>query len=44
MPDLSHILRRQPGAPSLALKQELRQLVDAEVLAVVQEWTGRYLK
>lgn len=44
MPDLSHILRRQPGAPSLALKQELRQLVDAEVLAVVQEWTWRYLK
>jgi uncharacterized protein len=39
VPDLSHTLRRQAGAPSLhAYKKELRGPVDPEVLAVVVRW------
>jgi pimeloyl-ACP methyl ester carboxylesterase len=39
VPDLSHTLRRQPGAPSLnAYKKELREPVDPEVLAAVVGW------
>jgi uncharacterized protein len=37
--DLTHSLRRQPGAPSLsAYKKELRGPVDGEVLTTVVDW------
>ncbi|MGY1809018.1 alpha/beta hydrolase family protein [Blastococcus sp. SYSU D00669] len=39
VPDLTHTLRRQPGAPSLsAYRRELREPVDAEVLDLVAGW------
>ena len=42
VPDLTHSLRRQPGAPSLTrFKQEVREPVDAEVLTTVREWLVR---
>jgi pimeloyl-ACP methyl ester carboxylesterase len=42
IPDLSHTLRLQPGPPSLAAyKKELREPVDAHVLATVVEWCRR---
>lgn len=43
VPDLTHSLRRQPGSPSLArYKQEVREPVDAEVVATVREWLVRH--
>ena len=40
--DLTHSLRRQAGAPSLSrYKREVREPVDAEVVAIVQEWVKR---
>jgi uncharacterized protein len=40
--DVTHTLRRQPGAPSLrAYRQELRRPVDPEVLALVTAWCRR---
>jgi alpha-beta hydrolase superfamily lysophospholipase len=42
-PDLTHILRRQSGPASLrAYKQELKQPVDAELLARVSRWVGQH--
>lgn len=42
-PDLTHILRRQPGPASLrAYKQELKQPVDAELLARVSRWVVQH--
>jgi uncharacterized protein len=39
VPDLTHTLRRQPGAPSLsAYRRELRRPVDPEVLTTVVSW------
>jgi len=39
VPDLTHTLRRQPGAPSMsAYRGELRRPVDPEVLATVVSW------
>ncbi|RBY88154.1 alpha/beta hydrolase [Blastococcus sp. TBT05-19] len=41
VPDLTHTLRRQPGAASLsAYKEELRRPLDSELLAAVVEWCG----
>lgn len=38
-PDLTHTLRRQPGAPSLnAYRKELKHPVDPDVLATVVAW------
>lgn len=42
VPDMTHTLRRQPGPPSLSrYKQELREPVDAEVIALVTGWVAR---
>ena len=42
VPDLTHTLRRQPGAASLrAYRAELRRPVDADVLATVVDWCRR---
>ncbi len=42
IPDLTHTLRRQPGAASMrAYRRELRRPVDAEVLATVTAWCRR---
>ena len=39
IPDLSHILRRQPGTPSLrAYKTQVREPIDAEVRDLVTGW------
>ncbi|TLP57727.1 alpha/beta hydrolase family protein [Microbispora triticiradicis] len=39
IPDLDHILRRQPGPPSLrAYRREAREPVDAQVKAIVTGW------
>ncbi|GGO12972.1 acyl-CoA thioester hydrolase [Microbispora rosea subsp. aerata] len=39
IPDLSHILRRQPGTPSLrAYKREAREPIDAQVRDLVTGW------
>ncbi|WP_448627573.1 alpha/beta hydrolase family protein [Geodermatophilus sp. URMC 64] len=39
IPDLTHTLRRQTGAPSLrAYRRELREPVDAELLRLVVSW------
>ena len=39
IPDLTHTLRRQAGAPSMsAYRRELRRPVDPEVLAIVVSW------
>ncbi|WP_182905103.1 alpha/beta hydrolase [Microbispora sp. H13382] len=44
IPDLSHILRRQPGTPSLrAYKREAREPVDAQVRDLVTAWLVRTL-
>ncbi|WP_169984033.1 alpha/beta hydrolase [Microbispora sp. H10836] len=44
IPDLSHILRRQPGTPSLrAYKREAREPVDAQVRDLVTAWLARTL-
>jgi fermentation-respiration switch protein FrsA (DUF1100 family) len=42
IPDLSHILRRQAGPPSLrAYRRDARQPVDAEVTDLVTRWLAR---
>ena len=42
VPDLTHTLRRQPGAASMsAYRKELRSPVDAALLATVAEWCAR---
>jgi uncharacterized protein len=42
LPDATHTLRRQPGPPSLSrYRRELREPVDAEVLASVTGWCLR---
>ncbi len=42
VPDLTHILRRDPGAPSLqAYKRLVAEPVDPEVLATVTDWVRR---
>ncbi|MGW5262322.1 alpha/beta hydrolase family protein [Microbispora sp. NPDC004025] len=44
IPDLSHILRRQPGTPSLrAYKREAREPIDAQVRELVSGWLTRTL-
>ncbi|MEV4458952.1 alpha/beta fold hydrolase [Microbispora sp. NPDC049633] len=44
IPDLSHILRRQPGTPSLrAYKREAREPIDAQVRELVTGWLTRTL-
>ncbi|MEN3538646.1 alpha/beta fold hydrolase [Microbispora sp. ZYX-F-249] len=44
IPDLSHILRRQPGTPSLrAYKREAREPIDAQVRELVAGWLARTL-
>lgn len=44
VPDVTHSLRRQAGAPSLSkYKREVRGPVDAEVLGLVTDWAGRHL-
>ena len=44
VPDLTHSLRRQAGAPSLSrYKQEVRRPVDGEVVELVQDWARRHL-
>jgi hypothetical protein len=41
MPDLSHILRAQPGPASLSgYKREMRQPVDAELVSLVVGWVS----
>lgn len=42
VPDVTHILRRQPGPASLAAyKKEIRQPLDERVVRLVVEWAGR---
>ncbi|MDP5183522.1 hypothetical protein QOZ88_12825 [Blastococcus sp. BMG 814] len=42
VPDLTHTLRRQPGAAALgAYREELRSPVDEELLATVVEWSAK---
>jgi hypothetical protein len=44
VPDLTHSLRRQAAAPSLSkYKQEVREPVDSQVLALVTDWARRRL-
>ncbi|WP_432928260.1 alpha/beta hydrolase family protein [Microbispora sp. CA-135349] len=44
IPDLDHILRRQPGPPSLrAYKREAREPIDAQVRDLVTGWLARTL-
>ncbi|GAB3881423.1 hypothetical protein GCM10027612_10470 [Microbispora bryophytorum subsp. camponoti] len=44
IPDLSHILRRQPGPPSLrAYRREVREPIDARVTELVIGWLARTL-
>lgn len=44
VPDLTHSMRRQAGAPSLSkYRSEVREPVDAEVLALLTEWARRTL-
>ncbi|WP_220505082.1 hypothetical protein [Microbispora sp. H10830] len=44
IPDLSHILRRQPGPPSLrAYRREAREPIDARVEELVTGWLARTL-
>ncbi|MCZ2860854.1 alpha/beta hydrolase family protein [Blastococcus sp. VKM Ac-2987] len=41
VPDLTHVLRRQPGPPSLAAyKRETRRPVDEQVLDLVTSWVS----
>ncbi|QCQ93111.1 alpha/beta hydrolase family protein [Rhodococcus sp. SGAir0479] len=45
VPDLTHLLRRDPRPPSLGVYRKLvRQPVDAEVLALVADWTAGHLR
>lgn len=44
VPDLTHLLRRDPEPPSLgAYRKLVREPVDAEVLALVADWTAGHL-
>ncbi|HWO68715.1 MAG TPA: alpha/beta fold hydrolase [Umezawaea sp.] len=44
VPELTHLLRRDPGRPSVrSYPRQLRQPVDAEVLALVTTWLARRL-
>ena len=44
VPDLTHLLRRDPGRPSVrSYPRQLRRPVDAEVLAQVTTWLARRL-
>jgi len=45
VPDLTHLLRRDPNPPSLhAYREQVRRPVDAEVLALVADWTAGHLR
>ncbi|PTR25643.1 hypothetical protein C8K36_10673 [Rhodococcus sp. OK519] len=45
VPDLTHLVRRDPGAPSLRNYRRLvREPVDAEVLSLVADWTAGHLR
>ncbi|MGF7122168.1 alpha/beta hydrolase family protein [Rhodococcus sp. BE178] len=45
MPDLTHLLRRDPAPPSLRVYRKLvRQPVDPEVLSLVAAWTAGHLR
>lgn len=42
LPDITHVLRRQPGAPSLrAYRTEVRGPVDPAITALVTDWLAR---
>ncbi len=42
VPDLTHLLRSEPGQPSLSTyKQQIAQPVDSRVLQIISEWLGR---
>jgi len=44
VPDLTHLLRRDPNPPSLgAYRKLVRDPVDAEVLSLVADWTAGHL-
>ena len=44
VPDLTHLLRRDPGRPSLgSYRRLLRQPVDPGVLTLVADWLARTL-
>jgi pimeloyl-ACP methyl ester carboxylesterase len=43
--DLTHSLRRQPGAPSLSrYKQEVREPVDPELVSIALDWMRRHVQ
>lgn len=45
VPDLTHLLRRDPNPPSLGVYRKLvRDPVDAEVLSLVADWTAGHLR
>ncbi|WP_433608838.1 alpha/beta hydrolase family protein [Prescottella agglutinans] len=45
VPDLTHLLRRDPNPPSLGVYRRLvRAPVDAEVLSLVADWTAGHLR
>lgn len=45
VPDLTHLLRRDPNPPSLGVYGKLvREPVDAEVLSLVADWTAGHLR
>ncbi|QBJ96597.1 alpha/beta fold hydrolase [Rhodococcus sp. ABRD24] len=45
MPDLTHLMRRDPGTPSLgAYRRLVREPVDPEVLELVSDWTAGHLR
>jgi pimeloyl-ACP methyl ester carboxylesterase len=42
VPDLTHLLRSEPGEPSLSTyKQQINQPLDSRVLQIISEWLGR---
>lgn len=42
VPDLTHLLRSEPGQPSLSTyKHQIAQPVDLRVLQIISEWLGR---
>jgi hypothetical protein len=42
VPDLTHLLRAEPGQPSLSTyKHQIAQPVDLRVLQIISEWLGR---
>ncbi|SCE73628.1 alpha/beta hydrolase [Micromonospora mirobrigensis] len=42
LPDVTHVLRRQPGRPALsAYRREVREPVDPAVTALVRDWMAR---